>query len=391
MIGKMWPYILGGIALGLDAYVIAGLLPKIAADLNSTPGAVGLGVTAFTGAYALTGPLLAGAAGRHAAQSLRLTLSIFVIANIASTLACTVEIFIATRLIAGAAAGIYSPLSSAIAASNVPGEHRGRALSLILTGLACGTVFGVPLGLLIAEHSSWRWTFALIATLGALATAGVTLRSKDYIPDIKAPSLTARLSTLGQLTNTLTILVTLLTGIASLGLYTYLVPLLDKLGYGSQQVWLIWIWGIGGTLGTLFIGRIVDATPRPPVLTAIIIVTLGVTFVSMGLNLSLPLTAFSVFLWGLLGWASLAPQQYTLITTNPHDGTTAVAANSSANYLGSALGSLAGAALVDHNASSNTLSFAASGIMILALLLQILRIRIHPSEEKRRRHRKRHA
>ena len=56
MIGRLWPYFVGTVALGLDAYVIAGMLPEIASDLGSGPGTVGLGVAAFTAAYAISGP-----------------------------------------------------------------------------------------------------------------------------------------------------------------------------------------------------------------------------------------------------------------------------------------------------------------------------------------------
>ena len=372
---RLWPYVLGSVALGLDAYVIAGLLPTIAADLGSSPGAIGLGVAAFTGAYAVAGPVLAGAAGRQASRSLLLALSLFVVANVASAFAASASVFIATRLIAGAAAGIYSPLSSAVAASSVPTERKGRALSLVLAGLACGTVFGVPFGLLIAERASWRWTFALIAAVGLLAAVGVALRGKGRIENVPAPSLAARLATLGQIPNVLTMLVTLLTGIASLGLYTYFVPLLDGLGHGSQRVWLIWVWGAGGAIGTLFVGRIVDAVPRPTLVTAAITALLALTFALLGWNPSLVMTAISVFFWGLLGWSSLAPQQHTLMTANPQDGTTAVAANASANYLGSALGSTAGALLIDHHFAGAELAYSAAALAILACCVQLLRIR----------------
>ena len=63
MIGKLWPFALGSVALGLDAYVIAGLLPAIAGSLKASESSVGLGVAAFTGSYAIAGPILAGRAG----------------------------------------------------------------------------------------------------------------------------------------------------------------------------------------------------------------------------------------------------------------------------------------------------------------------------------------
>ena len=107
MITKLWPYVLGSVVLGLDAYVIAGLLPTIATDLDATAGMVGIGVAGFTAAYAVVGPILAGAAGRSASRSLFLALVVFVLANIGSAIAVSVGLFIIYRVVAGAAAGIF--------------------------------------------------------------------------------------------------------------------------------------------------------------------------------------------------------------------------------------------------------------------------------------------
>ena len=171
-------------------------------------------------------------------------------------------------------------------------------------------------------------------------------------------------------------LVTLCTGIASLGLYTYFIPLLDGLGLSSARVWLIWVWRIGGAIGALFVGRVVDAAQRSTVVTAMITALLLLSFLMLAWNPSVIVVVMSILCWGMLGWASLAPQQHTLMADNPHDGTTAVAANASANYLGSAIGSMAGAALVDQGLVGESLACVAALPVIVAFLLQLVRIRM---------------
>lgn len=42
MMRLLWPFVMGSVALGLDAYVIAGLLPAIAASMESEEATVGL-------------------------------------------------------------------------------------------------------------------------------------------------------------------------------------------------------------------------------------------------------------------------------------------------------------------------------------------------------------
>lgn len=84
MIGRLWPFVVGSVALGLDAYVIAGLLPAMASSLHASESTVGLSVAAFTGAYAIAGPLLAGFAGRNVRGSLMTALVVFTLANVAT-------------------------------------------------------------------------------------------------------------------------------------------------------------------------------------------------------------------------------------------------------------------------------------------------------------------
>ncbi|MCZ0972628.1 hypothetical protein O1L55_16935 [Streptomyces albulus] len=57
---KVWLLTLGAFTLGLDAYVMAGLLPVLAADVGTRVSLAGQLVTAFTLAYALSAPLVAG-------------------------------------------------------------------------------------------------------------------------------------------------------------------------------------------------------------------------------------------------------------------------------------------------------------------------------------------
>ncbi|MCQ4626671.1 MFS transporter [Corynebacterium sp. CCUG 65737] len=347
MLKKLWPYLLGSVALGLDAYVIAGLLSNIAKDLDASESIIGLGVTAFTAAYALSGPILSGKAGVHARKSLVIGIIVFSLANLATALSPNAVTFILSRVIAGSAAGVYSPLSSAVAAHSVPEEKSGKALSLVLAGLALGTVLGVPTGLIIATNFGWRLTIAMITAIGLIALLGVALNKKQTVPTIPASSFKERAKVMAKKTNIFTILVTLFVGTASLGLYTYISTVLAHTPLDNHQIVGIWVWGIGGAIGAFGVGHLLDGFRKPRTLTLSIICAMALSFIAIlygATNMIVVVAA--IFAWGLLGWSSLAPQQKTLLETNPSDGATAVAANSSANYLGSALGSALGALVV---------------------------------------------
>lgn len=374
MMRRLWPFVLGSVALGLDAYVVAGLLPAIAASLGTQEATVGLGVAAFTGVYAVVGPLLAGRAGQRSRRSLVIALLVFTLANLATALSPTIWVFLASRVVAGAAAGVYSPLSSAVAAELVGQERRGRALSLVLAGLAVGTVFGVPIGLVLAQRWDWRAAILLIVVVGGTALAGIALRGGD-LPAIPASSPADRLRSIARPKNLLTVTVTLLTGVASLGLYTYLTVVLSEGSLASHQNIAIWVWGLGGAAGALGIGRLADKYD-PLRLSAVILGGLTCALLGMTQGQVPVLVVVSLFVWGLCGWASLAPQQQVLLQTNPADGATAVAANASANYLGSALGAAAGSLLVAAHASPTVLCGSAAAVAALALCCQLVRQRM---------------
>ena len=341
MLKQLWPLVLGSVALGLDAYVIAGLLPQIAEDLGASGSVIGLGVTAFTGAYAVCGPLLSGRAGKDPRNGLLGAIAVFSLANVVTAVSPTVSVFIVSRLIAGAAAGIYSPLSAAVAGMSVTAERRGRALSLVLAGLAVGTVAGVPAGLGVAKQLGWRAAIALVSVVGMAALAGLAIRKTSAVPAVPSSSLGQRLRIIGRVDNFLTVLVTFFVGVGSLGLYTYISVVLERVQVDTIPG--MWIWGIGGAVGAFGIGRVLDKVDSSRKLTTIIIVLLAADFAMLLLFPSSRMVALvCLFVWGLLGWSSMAPQQHSLLSANPDEGATAVAANASENYLGSAVGSAVG-------------------------------------------------
>ena len=127
----------------------------------------------------------------------------------------------------------------------------------------------------------------------------------------------------------------------------------------------------------MLIGRLVDRVGDSLRVTAVILSLLTIVLVVLGTGPAVWLLAAALFAWGALGWSSLAPQQDTLLATNPRDGATAVAANASANYLGSAIGSALGAGVLAVGVAGTNLALLATIPALLALALQLLRIRMH--------------
>ncbi|QWA10391.1 MFS transporter [Sodalis ligni] len=369
MIRRLWPLSLGAFALGLDAYILAGLLPRMAADLHTSQAKVGLSIALFTAAYAISAPALSSIASRYSVRTALLCgLGLFSVGNIATMAAPSLWVLLTARMIAGIGAGVFSPLASYSAANLVDASRRGRALSMVLAGLSMGTALGVPLGLLIEDRLGWRWTIGFIVVSGLISAIGVlihcarfqTPRSIAWHERVMALRTSFTLSTLA---------VTLWTGIASLGLYTYMAEVTMANGLSLSLNTLIWMWGLGGMTGALLIGRLLDICLPPIKATLILLVALGIGFYLFGF-MPLPMVMLGAFLWGLAGWASIAPQQHALVTHSPKHAVALIAWNSSANYLGGAIGAAAGSvALMAH--------LPAHWLPIGALLAVVIAITVH--------------
>ncbi|MDG4861018.1 MFS transporter [Streptomyces sp. T-3] len=372
---------LGAFALGLDAYVTAGLLPVIADDFHASVSATGQMVTTFTLAYAIASPIFATLLS---AQRQRLgllgSLALFTVANAGSALVPTLPLLLITRALAGVGAGLYLALAASAAAVLVSKERRGRGLAIIMGGMSSGTVIGVPVGVLIAQHLGWRATLWVVSAIGLVSFLGLALRLPALPAPAAAPTLRQRMTVLTDPRVASIVGVSFLAATASLGLYTYFAPVMADEGMGGVDniTPYLWAWGIGGVLGSVLIGVLVDRVRRPYTLVVGIMALLVVALVAFRVTASIhPLIALlPIAVWGAVGWALQVPQQHDLLAARgDNGGTTAVALNESALYLGSAVGSGVGGLAFSLHWDSSLLPLLAAGAAALGLLLQVTGVR----------------
>ena len=341
---------LGAFALGMASYVTASLLPMIQTAFAVPVALAAQLVTAFTLAYGLGSPLLVAVLGADRQRGgLLAALGLFVLANAASALATDFDLLLAFCAAAGIGAGIYLALGIAAAAALSAPQQRGKAIAAIMGGMAGGTVLGVPLSLLLAERLGWASALWLVAVLGGMALVGLVCKL-PALPAAPAVALKTKLSLLGDKRVALILTVSLLAAVSSFGMYTFIAPLLSAAQGTSRSVApYLWVWGIGGILGSFLIGPLADRF-HGALLTLWI---MGILTVSLWLlPAAAPLGAWLVMLpiavWGAVGWALQVPQNNSLLQAREkqHDGNLAVALNESALYLGSAIGAAAGGALL---------------------------------------------
>ncbi|MGK5028144.1 MFS transporter [Janthinobacterium sp. MDT1-19] len=366
----------GAFALGMASYVTAGLMPMIASAFSVSLALAAQLVTAFTLAYGLGSPLVVALLPARAQRSGLLTaLAVFVLANGASALAPGFSSLLAWRAIAGIGAGVYLALGIAAAAGVSAPQQRGKAIGVIMGGMAGGTVLGVPLSLLLAQQLGWTAALWLVAILGALALAGLLWRL-PALPEVPATSLRRKLGLLADGQVLAILLVSLLAAIASLGMYTFIAPLLAWSAQGAaiSPTPFLWAWGVGGIVGSVLVGPWADKIAAPK-LTCFILLLLALALCALPLaaGWSAWLMLAPIVLWGAAGWALQVPQNQRLLAVRARqgDGNLAIALNESALYLGSAIGAAMGGLLLLLDWPMWLLAAGAAFVAAAALLLQL--------------------
>jgi predicted MFS family arabinose efflux permease len=157
-------------ATSLFSRAIDPIIPPIASDLGVAPETVALLSTAFSLPFALIQPILgplADAFGKTRIMTLCLVVLIAT-AAIGAT-ATSFPVLLASRMLAGIAAGGIFPVSLAIVGDLVPVAERQIALGRYLAVVISGNFLGASLAGAVADLIGWRGVFVAIGCCGAAA------------------------------------------------------------------------------------------------------------------------------------------------------------------------------------------------------------------------------
>ncbi|MGX4657391.1 MFS transporter [Micromonospora sp. SCSIO 07396] len=363
----------GTFAVGTDAFVVAGLLPDMAAALRVSTAAAGQSVTVFAISYAVLAPVLSTLTARLPRRTL-LVAALLVLAagNLVSAAADTLPVLIVGRIVAAAGAAAYTPNAGAAGASLVPPALRGRALAVVIGGLTVATALGVPLGGLTGRWLGWRAALVAVALL-ALAVAVAVRLAMPALPGAAAVPLRARLTALRRPAVLAVLPLTVIGMAACYTVYAFAVPTLGTLGVSAYQVNLmLLLYGAGAVVGNVASGYATDRWGPVPVLVvgyAAMVVSLGAlgALSTVG-SAPMPLVGLLVGGWGAASWCQTPAQQHRLIAAAPQQAPLVVSLNSSAIYLGIGLGTTAGGAALASGVPTMYALGAAGAVLALLVL-----------------------
>jgi predicted MFS family arabinose efflux permease len=358
--------------------MIAGLLPSISQDLNVGLPAAGHLVTAFSLAYAVGAPVIAVlTAGVERRRLLIISMGGFILGNLAAALAAGYVGLLTARLLLALSAASFMPAASGYAAALAGPERRGRALSTVTNGLTLAIIAGVPLGVLVGQGFGWRATFLGVAVLAVLSLLGIVTRLPRQSPGAIV-GLAERMA-LARRRDILGVLVTsVLTVAATFSVYTYLGGFIAGVaGLGPRALAPVLLgFGLASALGTQLGGSTADRWgARNTVIAGGVLALLAylglLLSAALGPTGATPFLLSAILLWGLASWGTITAQQARLVALAPALAPVSLSMNSSAIYLGSAIGATVGG-LVIANSPIERLGWVAAAFGLAALLSVLL-------------------
>lgn len=352
-------------------YLILGILPALARDLDVSISAAGQLVTLFAFTVMLFGPPLTAMLSHVNRKHLFIgILLVFVASNALAALAPNIWVLAVARFIPALFLPVFWGTASETAGQLAGPKYAGRAVSRVFLGISAALVFGIPLGTLAANTIGWRATFWGLAAM-SLLMAGLMMALMPTLPTPSARG-TKQTHILKDGNFLANVFLSILLFTAMFTAYTYLADMLERVaGVAPEHVgW--WLMGIGavGMFGNWLGGRVVDRSPLGA--TVAFAALLGVAMLAfVPLSGSTPGMTLSLVAWGIAYTALFPICQVRVMKVGGSAQALAGTINVAAANAGTGLGAIFGGLTIDHLGLSS-LGVVSSGIAVLAIFVAVL-------------------
>ena len=333
--------------VGTNGFLIAGLLPSIAATLHVHASDVSYSITYYAIVIAVASPLVSILLPRVSRTTLMsLELVLVLLGTVVAAAAPTLLVFTVGRVIAALGGAALVPPATATAAILAMPERRGRAIAFVAVGFTAAVAFGAPLGTAIAGAGGWRVPLFGLAGLAGLTAIAVALFVR-YIPLGVPVSARRRFGTLRDARILLVLMTTLFAvgGFNIVYIFSSAVTADATNGSTSLLALLLLTFGIFGIVGNSAAGPLTDRFGNRAVAVGVFVLLIGslVTIALVYRDLVAVAVVFAI--WGVSSNAVSLPVQHRLVEIDPATAGVALSWFSTALYAGIAiappLGSLA--------------------------------------------------
>jgi DHA1 family inner membrane transport protein len=382
---------IGGFGIGLTEFLIAGLLPQVAASFAVSEAAAGRLISGYALSVAVGAIVLTAATARLPRKGVLVGLvALFVIGNLLSAVAPGYSVMMAGRIVAALCHGSFFGIGSLVARSLVAPERKSRAVAVMFGGLTLANVLGVPFGALVGERWGWRAAFWAVTAIGVLALAGIVALvpggAGEGGPQVAAGGLWAQFRAFRSWQVWLTLTATALGYGGMFGAFSYMAYTFTEVGgfSAADVAWLLMVYGVGLVAGNVIGGRAADHDRDRTLVLALLGLT--VTMAVFGLLAGSAIASVVlIFLMGLFGFASV-PGMITRVTDFAHGAPLAASANVSASNIGNALGAWLGGLAITAGLGYTAPLYVGAGIALTSTVVMVVaaRLALHPHWRRKR-------
>ncbi|MEJ8669062.1 MFS transporter [Streptomyces sp. NBC_01614] len=360
----------GAFGIGTTEFVMMGLLPEVANDLDISIPTAGHLVSAYALGVVIGAPLLAAVTARMPRRTVLIGLmALFVAGNALSAFAPDYHWLMAARFLSGLPHGAFFGVGAVVATSMVAPERKARSVSLMFLGLTMANVAGVPVATLMGQSLGWRATFLGVSTIGLAAMAALAL----LIPRAEAHT-APRTGLRGELAalRSLPVWLALGTTVAGFGAlfaaYSYITPMLtDAAGYTDASVTLLLaLFGVGATAGNLLGGRLADHAMRGTLFGGLLALVLVLALFPLMMSTAWS-AALAVILLGMAAFATGSPLQLMVMEKASSAPSLASSANQAAFNLANAGGAWIGGLALAAGLGVTSPALAGAALAVLGL------------------------
>ncbi|WP_353859888.1 MFS transporter [Azospirillum formosense] len=251
-------------AIGTTEFVVVGLLPTVATDLNVSLPMAGMVVSVYALGVTVGAPVLTALTGGLRRKPLLLGLmGLFIAGNLLAGVSPNYETLLAARVLSAFAHGVFFSVGATIAADLVPEDKRASAIAMMFSGLTIAIVTGVPMGTWIGQHFGWRATFLAVSALGVIGVLGVAALVPAKLSQPPAAGLATQVRVLAKPRLLLAFAITALGYGGTFVAFTYLAPILETItGFSSGTVSLVLVlYGAAIAVGNMVGGKVANRNP----------------------------------------------------------------------------------------------------------------------------------
>ena len=363
-------FLFGNFVIGTGVMLVPGLLIVLSTDLDASVPQTALLITIAAIGMCIGSPVLATLTSRIDRRTLLAgSLALYAVGHALCAFAPNLTMLIIVRTITMMGAAVFTPQAAATLGLVIAPERRGAAITAVFLGWSVASVLGSPAAAWLGAHVGWRWTFAAFAMVCVIGVVwvmrvvprglhGASLSTEAWLRVARHPAL---------------ISILLVTAVSASGQFTtfaYIAPFVGTLLDPSPNTLslALVLFGAAGIVGNVWATRrIATAGAASNVAISLISILVGMTVLAAFGSL------FIVCLAGILAWgagifANNSSQQARLVMASPELAGASIALNTSMIYLGQAIGTTVGGAVIS-SAGYRWLPACGAAVLAGALLL----------------------